>query len=185
MRCEPEILLECNGADENFTKTWDGLGRCVTLTPEKGYFESASSYALKVNAGYTDIFDRICETDYEYLFETDEGGMNILGLFLKKDGVKIKSASEISSGNAVTVSADYVLTRPEKKIENAVLAVVFEKDGKLTHIAKQTVNLDKTGGNSAKFDVTVPAECEFDTANVYLWDLASRTVVNSFASYIK
>ena len=66
-----------------------------------------------------------------------------------------------------------------------MLAVVFEKDGKLTHIAKQTVNLDKTGGNSAKFDVTVPAECEFDTANVYLWNLAPRTVISPFASYTK
>lgn len=182
---EPEILLECNGADENFTKTWDGLGRCVTLTPEKGYFESASSYAVKVNAGYSDSFDRICETDYEYLFETDEGGMNILGIFLKKDGKKIESASEISSGSAVTVSADYVLTRPEKKIENAVLAVVFEKDGKLTHIAKKTVNLDKTGGNSAQFDAAIPDGCEFDTANVYLWNLAPRTVISPFASYTK
>ncbi|UKI35853.1 MAG: hypothetical protein L6V93_17655 [Clostridiales bacterium] len=109
-------MLECNGADENFTKTWDALGRCVTLTPEKkDIFESASSYAVKVNAGYSDSFDRICETDYEYLFETDEGGMNILGIFLKKDGKKIESASEISSGSAVTVSADYVLTRPEKE----------------------------------------------------------------------
>ena len=182
---EPEILLECNGADENFTKTWDALGRCVTLTPEKGYFESASSYAVKVNAGYSDSFDRICETDYEYLFETDEGGMNILGIFLKKDGKKIESASEISSGSAVTVSADYVLTRPEKKIENAVLAVVFEKDGKLTHIAKKTVNLDKTGGNSAQFDAAIPDGCEFDTANVYLWNLAPRTVISPFASYTK
>ena len=178
-------MLECNGADENFTKTWDALGRCVTLTPEKGYFESASSYAVKVNAGYSDSFDRICETDYEYLFETDEGGMRIFGIYLKKDGAKISSLSEISSGSAVTVSADYVLTRPEKKIENAVLAVVFEKNGKLAHIAKKTVNLDKTGGNSAQFDAAIPDGCEFDTANVYLWNLAPRTVISPFASYTK
>ena len=61
----------------------------------------------------------------------------------------------------------------------------FEKDGKLTHIAKKTVNLDKTGGNSAQFDAAIPDGCEFDTANVYLWNLAPRTVISPFASYTK
>ena len=182
---EPDILLECNGENEKFSKTWDALGRCVTLTPEKGYFESASSYKVKVGAGYIDGFDRICESDYEYSFETDEGGMRIFGIYLKKDGAKISSLSEISAGNTVGVSAEYVLTRPENKIMNAVLAVVFEKDGKLSHIAKRTVNLDKTGSKSVQFDVEIPANCEFDSANVYLWDLASRAVVTPFAGYTK
>ena len=174
---EPDIKLECNGADEPFKAEWDTLRRSVSITPEKGYFESESRYALTVAAGYTDSFDRVCDADYSFEFETDEGGLKIFGLYLEKDG-KNADLSGINAGDTITVCAPYVLTRADKRIENAVLAVVFEKDGRLMHIAKKTVNLDKSGNSRAEFDVQIPTETEFDSAYVYLWDLNSRAPIN-------
>ena len=182
---DADVSLESNLGSENVIKTWDGLNRTLTLTPEKGYFDSNADYTLTVRSGYTDVFGQISEADYTYSFKTDEGGFNILGLNLIKNGVEIADLNGVSAGDNIAASVNYVLTKPEQKKDNVILAAVFENDGRLVYMAKNTVNLDKLGNNAYTLDMTLPDGISFDTAYVYLWDLQTRAPIILNAFYTK
>ena len=181
----PSVSLKKNGTDEETVINWDLFGRIMTIKSKKGYFESGSAYTVTVGGGYTDEFERICEEDYEFSFETDEGGLRILGLSLEKDGSKISDLNGIAPGIRLNVCAEYILTNTDKKCENACLAVVFEKGERLSYIARKAVNLDAAGHSSAEFEVLIPENAAFDSAYVYLWDLHSYTPIVLCQSYTK
>lgn len=165
------LINTSTGEEESVALTMTDTKNCL-IELDKKYLEPNVQYTLKLNG--TTVSGELFVTNEVNFSSDSDGGFVMLDTVFEKNDDKIDWQS-LAKGDTVDASISYVLTDTTQKVDNAAIALVGEKGGKICAFNQVCANMDQIG----KSTITVSTVLEEvpDKLTVFIWNADTRIPV--------